>query len=111
MSLSQIQEIEAKKKSIYEPSYKFRHPVLPYEIEAKLPTHVINNIYSYLRPRYEQTAKHNKMYRMQIDLNHKVIRLKELLQERKRRRLLKEQRKKEMISALTKMEEMLMKLL
>ncbi len=114
MSLPQIQKtakIDAKNKSIYEPFYKFRHPVLPYEIEAKLPDHIINNIYSYLRPKYEQTAKHNKIYRMEIELNHKVICLQQLLEERKRRRLLKEQRKKEMISALTKMEEILKKLL
>jgi hypothetical protein len=71
-------------------AYKLNHEVLPYEIEKKLPYPVIDNIYSFLRLPYLQTSKTVKMERIIIEYNHKVIRYKELLLEKKRRNFIKQ---------------------
>ncbi len=72
-------------------TYKLNHEVLPYEIEKTLPYNVIDNIYSFLRPRYSHTPNKIKIERMKVEYNHKVARYNELLLEKKRRLLRRQQ--------------------
>jgi hypothetical protein len=94
-----------------EPVYKLNHEVLPYEIEKSLPFPIIDKIYSFLRPRYAQTQTRIKIERCQIELNHKISYYRELLIEKKRRKMEKEKKRQELIDQLDKMIHTLEKLL
>ncbi len=94
-----------------ERTYKLNHEALPYNIELSLPLNVIDSIYSFLRPRYSQTPLRIKMERHQIELNHKITRLNELLELRRKRRIEKEKKRQDLIQHLDKIIASLEKLL
>lgn len=83
--------------------YQLNHEVLPYEIEFELPINVIQNIYSYVAPKYMQDVKKQKIERMSIELNHKQTTLRELIEVKRRRLVAKkkrEQQKQELVANL-----------
>jgi hypothetical protein len=91
------------------PIKKLPHEVLPFEIEKKLPYEVIDNIYSFLRR--NQSKKHAQIERLQISINHKYARLKELIEIRKKRRIEKEQKRKTILETLNTLEIILKRML
>jgi hypothetical protein len=91
--------------------YKLNHEVLPRDIEKSLPLTVINNIYSFLLPRYCQTPRAMKIERMQLEYNDKVMRYKELMLEKKRRELEKAKKQRLLVKEFDKIIQTLEKLL
>ena len=99
--------------SKYEPVrlYTPCHEVLPYNLEFKLPDPVIDKIYSFLRPKYIQDNMNRvKIERINTELNHKYTRYYELKIMKEKRKLLKkkeDESRREIISRLTAIEDML----
>ena len=95
--------------------YTPQYATLPYDLELKLPDQVIDNIYSFLRPRYiQKDARKMKIDRMQMYLNHKYTLYMQLKYEKLRRvqvRKSDQERRQKLIDALTAIETALKKLL
>ncbi len=73
-----------------------KYEALPYEIEFELPINVTMLIYSYVTPKYMQTPNKNKILRMNIELNHKISTMKELITLKERRKLAKKKRNEQL---------------
>jgi hypothetical protein len=90
--------------------YKLSHNVLPYEIELKLPANVIDNIYSFLRPKYMQTPQRITIERRKIHLNHLStayyqLKLKKIKRDYAKRK--QEENKKKLLELLSQLEKQL----
>ncbi len=91
------------KDNPYKRAYQLNHEVLPYNIELKLPFNVIDNIYSYLRPKYQQRPRNVKIERLAISINHRMTTLNEIMEIRRKKR----EARKKCIEQLTKIETIL----
>ena len=98
-----------QKNEIYKRVYKINHEVLPYEIELNLPHNVINNIYSFLRK--NNSTRSVKIEMLSISINHKIIALREKLEQRKKIRLHNKLKKQQFLDILNDIENKLIKLL
>ena len=81
------------------PLYKLPHETLPYELERNLPIAVVDTIYSYLRPK-PVTKNTTRILRLEMDLNHKISAMNELLARRQKIRQEKEERRKKLVASL-----------
>jgi hypothetical protein len=81
------------------PLYKLPHEVMPYELERSLPMAVVDRIYSYLRPK-PATKNATRILRLEMDLNHKISAMNELLARRQKVREEKEERRKKLVASL-----------
>lgn len=73
-------------------TFEYNHEVLPHKIERALPYSVIDNIYSFLRRKYDQNPRQTKIERHKIELNDKIMKFNELLKEQRRRKALREKK-------------------
>ena len=65
--------------------YIFSHPTLPPSIENKLSINVLNHIYSFLRPKYQQSTEYVNIELKKMEFNQRFNALEEQLEGRIKR--------------------------